>query len=60
MFDFGGDGSAGDFEFGAALVVVAVSLHFGKCGRVFKAMCRLSQGVVGSPSGLEEFDEPVW
>jgi len=50
----------GDFKFGAALMVVAVLLHLGKCGRVVEAMCRFSQGVVGSSPGLEEFDKPVW
>ena len=60
LLDFGGDGSAGDFELSAALVVATVLLHLGKCGRVVEAMCRFSQGVVGSSPGLEEFDEPVW
>ena len=60
MFDFGCDGSAGDFKFGAALMVTAVLLHLSKRGRVFKAVCHFCQGVVGSPSGLEQFDKPVW
>jgi len=42
-----------------ALVVVTVMFHFGEGGGVFEAMCRLSQGVVGPPSGLEELHEPL-
>jgi len=59
LLDFSGDGAVGDFKFGAVLVVTAVLLHLCKGGRVFEGMGRFSQGVVGSPSGLEEFNEPV-
>ena len=59
LLNFGSDGSAGDFEFHSVLVVMAVFLHLCEGGRVFEATCRLSQGVVGSPPGLEEFDKPV-
>ncbi len=59
LLNFGGDGSSGDFEFGAVLVVTAVSLHLSESGRVFEAMGRFSQGVVGSSSGLQKFNKPV-
>ena len=59
LLDFGSDGVAGDFEFGVVLVVTAVSFHFCKGGGVFKGAGRFSQSVVGSPPGLEEFNEPV-
>ncbi len=57
--NFGHNGSSIDFEFCTSLVVVAVSFHFGVCSGVFKAMRCFSQGVVGSPPGLEEFNEPL-
>ena len=56
--DVGGDRLARHFEFGVAHVVVAVSFHFGESCGVLEATCRLSQGVVGSPPSLEEFEEP--
>ncbi len=57
--NFGDNGLLVDFQLSAALVVVAVTFHFGEDCGVFKATGHLSQGVVGSPSGLEEFDEPL-
>src|SRR5216683_6899965 len=57
--DVGCDRPACHFEFCAAHVVAVVSLHFGEGCGVFKATCHLSQGVVGSPPSLEEFEEPV-
>ncbi len=49
----------GNFELGAALVVMAVSLHFGECSGVIEATGCFSQGVVGPSSGLQEFNKPV-
>src|SRR6266851_2318174 len=57
--DVGCDRPACHFEFGAAHVVSAVALHFGESCGVFESMCRFSQGMVGSPPCLEEFEEPV-
>ena len=57
--DVGGDCSPRHFEFSAARVVAAVVFHFGKGCGVLEATCRFSQGVVGSPPSLEEFEEPV-
>jgi len=59
LLDLGGDGSPGSFELSMALVVVAVSLHFSESSGVVEATGRFSQGVVGPPSGLQKFDEPV-
>src|SRR6266851_6389691 len=56
--DVGDDGSACHFEFGSVHVVAAVSLHLCEGCWVFESTCRLSQGVVGSPAGLEDFEEP--
>src|SRR6266851_2479344 len=52
----GDDCSSCHFKFGVVGVVTAVSLHFGEGGRVFESTCRLSQGVVCSSVGLEEFE----
>ena len=60
LLDFSGDGVAGDFEFGVALVVMAVSLHLCEGGGVVEVTGHLSQGVVGSSPSLEEFNELVW
>jgi len=57
--DVGCDCPACHFEFSVAHVVVAVSFHFSESCGVLEATCRLSQGVVGSPSSLEEFEELV-
>jgi len=59
LLDFGGDGSLGNFELGAALVVTAVSLHLNEGGGVIEAMGHFSQGVVGPSSGLQELNKPV-
>ena len=56
--DVGDDGSSHHFELGSVRVVASVSFHFGKGCGVFESTCRLSQGVVSSPVGLEEFEEP--
>src|SRR5712671_825671 len=56
--DFGDDGSAGHFEFGVVGVVAAVAFDFCVGGGMIESTGRFSQGVVGSPIGLEEFDEP--
>jgi len=56
--DVGDDGASRHFEFGAVGVVTAVSLHFGEGCWVLESTRRLSQGVVGSPVGLKEFEEP--
>src|SRR5216683_3153023 len=56
--DVGGDGSACHFELGSVRVVAAVSFHFCEGCWVLEVARRLSQGVVGSPIGLEEFEEP--
>src|SRR6266851_2141604 len=56
--DVGDDGASRHFELGAVGVVTAVSLHFGEGCGVVESTRRLSQGVVGSPVGLEEFEEP--
>src|SRR5712671_2891941 len=56
--DVGGDGSACHFELGSVRVVAAVSFHFCEGCWVLESARRLSQGVVGSPIGLEEFEEP--
>src|SRR6266851_7222629 len=56
--DVSGDCSARHLEFGSVGVVAVVSLHFGEGCWVFESTCCLSQGVVGSPVGLEEFEEP--
>src|SRR6266851_6216537 len=58
FLDIGDDGSSCHLELGAVGVVAAVSLHFSEGGWVFESTRRLSQGVVGSPVGLEEFEEP--
>src|SRR6266851_4173440 len=58
FLDVGDDGSSCHFELGVVGVVAAVSLHFSEGGGVFESTCRFSQGVVGSPVGLEEFEEP--
>ena len=57
--DVGGDRSSCHLELGSVHVVVAVSLHLCEGCWVFESTCRLSQGVVGSPPSLEEFEEPV-
>ena len=59
LLDFSGDGSSSDFEFGAVLVVAAVSLHLCEGGGVFKTMGHFSQSVVGPSSGLQELNKPV-
>ncbi len=56
--DVGGDCSACHLEFGSVRVVAAVSLHFCEGCRVVESTCRLSQGVVGASTGLEELEEP--
>src|SRR6267154_5344521 len=58
FLDVGDDGSSRHFELGSVRVVAAVSLHFCEGCGVFESTCRFSQGVVGSPVGLEEFEEP--
>src|SRR6266851_4921892 len=56
--DVGGDCSVCHFELGSVRVVAAVSLHLCEGCWVFESTRRLSQGVVGSPASLEEFEEP--
>ena len=56
--DVGGDRSVCHLELGSVHVVAAVSLHFCEGCWVLESMRRLSQGVVGSPASLEEFEEP--
>src|SRR5712671_6335156 len=56
--DVGSDRSVGHLEFGSVRVMVAVSLHLCEGCRVFESTRRLSQGVVGSPVGLEKLEEP--
>src|SRR6266851_3242031 len=56
--DVGGDRSACHLELGSVCVMVAVSFHFCEGCWVFESTRRLSQGVVGSPAGLEKFEEP--
>ncbi len=56
--DVSDDGASCHFEFGAVGVVAAVSLHFGEGCWVLESARRLSQGVVSSPVGLEELEEP--
>src|SRR6266851_9479366 len=56
--DFGDDGSTGHLEFGSVGVVAAVAFDFGVRGGVVESTSRFSQGVVGSPVGLEELNEP--
>src|SRR5216683_770497 len=58
FFDVGDDCSSCHFELGAVGVVAAVSFHFGEGCWVIESTRRLSQGVVGSPVGLEELEEP--
>src|SRR6266853_807984 len=53
------DCMACDLKLSAALVVATVALHLSEGCRVVEGTRRLSQGVVGSPSGLEEFEKPV-
>ncbi len=55
--DVGNDGSSCHFELGSVRVVAAVSLHFCEGCGVFESTRRLSQGVVGASTGLEEFEE---
>src|SRR6266853_240926 len=59
FIDVSCDHPACHFEFSVAHVVAAVSFHFGEGCGVLESTCRLSQGVVGSPPSLEEFEEPV-
>src|SRR6266851_9452861 len=58
FLDVSDDCSSRHFELGAVGVMAAVSFHLGEGCRVFESTCRFSQGVVGSPVGLEELEEP--
>src|SRR5713101_2468007 len=54
--DVGDDCPSCHFEFGPVGVVAAVSLHLCEGCWVLESTRRLSQGVVGSPASLEEFE----
>ena len=56
--DVGCDCASCDFEFGAVRVVTVVSLHLCEGCGVIESTCRFSQGVVSSPIGLEQLEEP--
>src|SRR5216683_8398609 len=56
--DVGDDCSLCHLELGSLHVVAAVSLHLCEGCWVFESTRHLSQGVVGSPVSLEEFEEP--
>ena len=58
FFDVGNDGASRHFELGSVHVVAAVSFHLCEGCWVFESTRHLSQGVVGSPVGLEKLDEP--
>ncbi len=57
--DVGCDRVSCDFKLSAAHVVATVTLDFGEGCGMLKSARRLSQGVIGPPAGLEEFEEPV-
>ncbi len=56
--DVSSDCSMCHFELGSLHVVAAVSFHFCEGCGVFESTRRLSQGVVGSSTGLEKLEEP--